>query len=389
MVERKVKIDFPVDKLSDFKDPADIAEIFGVDYAKGGENKAKVDELVTVMNEFNGAFNAAEAGVGAAYIPASTYFHVCTEDKGATTEITTDKRAEIIELYYNWRALGRNRNAIYGAAIRYGARNLVDLNREVVQIRTLKISADQKEDFATFRSQLEKEKLNAAIWAKQFPSILAMNGACLVAISHHWDSENTKPWDAMVQSLGQADVITSDAYRVMFYLALHPIPLTTVESYRAQAAEGKLTFFVNAVAIRARCTPATTGALVVSAAAFNDLKAEPYAAEIKGLLRVNLEAHAQVAAAIRDDPASYCPLATVLGKERKILDHSAYKLSMIILTSYILECVKGTLARSASLKKFQNANSRTIQRWRTLFAAHVEREAGTLLDELRTLSVPA
>jgi len=236
---------------------------------------------------------------------------------------------------------------------------------------------------------LNREKLNAAVWAKQFPSILAMNGACLIAISHHWDSENTKPWDAIVQSLGQGDVIEQDAYRTIFYLALHPLPLPVVEAHRAAAAEGKDTSYVNAVAIRARCTPATTGALIVSAAAFNDLKSEPYFQEVKGPLLQVMTAHYDSSISIKSDPAAYCPLATALGKERKVVDLSLYKLSMIILTAYILECVKGTLARSASLKKFQNANARTVQRWRTLFAAHVQQEAGTLVDEFRTLSLGA
>jgi hypothetical protein len=384
MADQEVKLQVVVEKLGEFKDRAAVADILGVAYADDG--KTNVDELVEVMNEFNGAFDAAQSGVGAAYIPAASYFHLCTEEIDGQRVAVSDKKAEIVELYYNWKALGRHRNALFGAAIRFASRHLVDITRETVEIREVKIPAAEREAFANFKAQLNRDKLNAAVWAKQFPSILAMNGACLIAISHHWDAQNTKPWDAIVQSLGQGDTIPQDAYRTMFYLALHPIPLPIVEEHRSRAAEGKLAVYVNAVSIRARCTPATTGALVVTAAAYLDFKAEAFYNEVKGPLRVAMDAHAQIASTIKEDPASYCPLAVALGKERKVVDLATHKLSMIILTAYILECVKGTLALSASLRKFTGTNARAIQRWRTLFITHIQAAAGTLVEEFQLLS---
>jgi len=364
--------------------PQTLAAAISLPY--NGDNKGYIDDFITVMDEFNGALDAAKAGVGAAYIPTSAYFHVVVTGEGAERRISEDKKVEIVELFYNWRALGKNRAAIYGAAIRFASRNQISLDREVTTLREAKIPADAKGDFDNFKTQLTRERQNAAIWAKQFPSILAMNGAALIAISHHWDSENVKPWDAIVQSLGQGDVIDTQMYRTMFYLALHPIPLEHVEYHRNLAASGTSGDYVNAVSIRARCTPATTGALMVSAAAYNDFKAEPYFNEVKGALRLVVEAHVTAAAQIREDPAKYCPLASAFGKVRTVVDVAAYKTSMIILTAYILESVKGSLARSQSLRKFQNANARSVQRWRDLFQAYVGQAGGTLVEELQRLA---
>jgi hypothetical protein len=347
----------------------------------GFEIKDDAEALVTLMNEFNGAYDSAQAGVGAAYIPTSAYFHVVTEGEGEEEHVSDDPKVEIVELYYNWKALGKNKAAIYGAAIRFASRHLVSMKREVITHKEAKIGAEEKADFANFRAQLQHEKFNAAIWAKQFPSILAMNGSCLIAISHHWDSENSKPWDAIVSSLGQGDNVESNMYRTMFYLALHPIPLNTVEHFRAKAAEGKDTTYLNAVSVRARCTPATTGALIVAASAINDFKSEPFMKDCKGVLLEKITALEAEAKAIRSSPANYCPLAVTFGKERKVADVSAFKLPMIVLTAYIYESVKGSLAKSQSLKKFSSANSRVVVRWRNLFAKEVDEEAGTLKDE--------
>jgi hypothetical protein len=366
---------------------ADVKTVVTVYDEKKDDEKKAMEDFVTIMDEFNGAYESAAPGVGAAYIPVSAYFHVVTTGEGADKKIVEGKASEIVELFYNWKALGKDRAALYGAAIRYGARGLIDLSREVVEIRENKIPASAKGDFETFRTQLNKEKQNAAVWAKQFPSIIAMNGACLIAIAHHWDSNNLKPWTAIVQSLGQADVIEEGLYRTMFYLALHPIPLATVERLRAEAAEGKKSDYVNAVSIRARCTPATTGALMVCSAAIPDLMSEPWAAEIKGRLHEAIQRLATAAGEIRLDPAAYCPLAGAFGKERKVVDIAAFKLPMIILTAYIMESVKGTLARSMSLKKFTTAIGRPVPRWRALIAAADQVAAGTLIEELRALAV--
>jgi len=372
---KELKIDIDNKKLGVVYTSTDIKNILPDDH------KEDVDELITIMNEFNGAFDSAQAGVGAAYIPHSAYFHVVVVGEGAEMKISTDPRNEIVELFYNWKALGRGKGGIFGAAIRYACRHLVDLKRETIPHAECKIAVGDKEDFKLFREQLSTHKLNAAIWAKQFPSILAMNGACLIAISHHWDSENSKPWDAIVSSLGQQEVIENGLYKYMFYLALHPIPLPIVEHYRAEAAEGKSTTYLNAVSVRARCTPATTGPLMVAAAAINDFKAEPFFTDVKGPLLHSILELATLAGQIKGNPASYCPLATTMGKVRTVVDLTAHKLPMIILTAYIYESVKGSLAKSQSLRKFANANSRVINRWRQLFATVAEAELGNLRQE--------
>jgi hypothetical protein len=338
--------------------------------------------LVALLNEFNGAYEATAAGVGAMYISKAQFWHVVMNGEAAST----DPKVQVAEMFHNWKALGKGKAAVYGAAIRWAARNLVDLERECVKVAEAKIKAEDQADFKTFIQQWKRESINCANLAKQFPSIIAMQGACLVTISHHWDSNNLKPWKSILQTLGHADTLDEGEFRPVFYLATHPIPLKIVESFREAAASGKDDSIVNSVQVRARCIPATAGAFMVCAAAIPDVRGEKFYKSFEKAFGDLEKKMVTLSKAVRSDPASYSPLATQFGKERLQLELEQFKALMIFLAGYIYQMIQGTLAKAASLKKFANANARQVQRWRDLLEKEAEKTGDTLQEEFNKIA---
>jgi len=81
---------------------------------------------------------------------------------------------------------------------------------------------------------------------------------------------------------------------------------------------------------------------------------------------------------LRINGESYHIMSREFGVEPKIIDTSKYKMFMDVAAAYIYETLKGTLARSAALNKYKDANQRVIDLWRVRFKLEKKSEADSI-----------
>lgn len=376
-----------------------------------GEAKLNFINVIRDIVELNGTGDIP--GIQASYIDAREY----VQDFSMVKVSNGMKKA--LFLAYNWQALGKGAGGLAGSAVRWG------LYRHYSQAREMTVHTALPAGAALLLGEYDKAAMAAKDLINFFMtnaiSIAALAGAMINRIVHHWDSKHTGAQKAFINSMGMADHLAEDQYRAVFYLAIHPLPLSTTERFRNESAAGSLPEVAEVVRLRCVGPPAGYGAINACAAAVPSLLGEKlmnpetyvtvampvhpgemgdvdlYAIEalrVTKLNNVNL-GHRAAVGGVRS------AIAEVLGVNRRLIaeagryhqfakkyghddrlfvDSKDHEKAMIILAGYIFAKVKGSLAKSAALRKFRDQNARAVQKVISAFSELDEGE--TIFDVL-------
>jgi hypothetical protein len=341
-----------------------------IDSAATTEAKAVRKTAILNLIEMNGL--KFDAGIGKSYIPEKNYFQILA-DKSLPKDVN-----DIATSALNWDALGRGIGGLAGAGVRAGIFELVDRSREcTTHVKYTEAIDTIVTEYVAFTST---RKDIFPFWATQAYNVLGLAAAIFNREMHHWNAENTKPQLALLAALNQQDTIPDSELRKLFYLSIHPIPLRALESVRQSIVNGKQPGINDAVTTRCRSAPAGTGDIHACAQAIADLTSEAFYGkfgesiknEIHYLINLNIE--------VINNAGAYHAFAANYGKDRILIDRIKFKRAMICLCAYINVNVKGSLAASAALKKFKNANSRMVQKWIAAFEAQAGVDSPSLVQ---------
>jgi hypothetical protein len=335
------------------------------------DDKAQRKNAILNLIEMNGL--KFEPGIGKSYIPEKNHFQIFSD------KTIPETAADAITNALNWDALDRGIGGLAGAGVRRGVINMINTSREckVHDKFTPEIAVILK----AYNEFVATRKDFIPFWAAQAFNVLGLAGAIFNREMHHWNSENTKPQQALIGSLNQQDTIPETEYRKLFYLSIHPVPLKLMEENREAIADGKISGINDAVTSRCRAAPASCGDVHACAQAIPDLKSEPFFNKFGGEIRKQLDSLENLNKDIMAHASSYHSFAINYGKQRIIVDKVSYKRVMACLCAYVIVNIKGSLAQSAALKKFRSNNSRTVQKWIVAFEKAAEK-AELSIEEL-------
>lgn len=338
----------------------------------GKDEAAKTMRKTAILNliEMNGL--KFDSGIGKSYIPEKSFYQLVVDSK------ITDSVNEIATAALNWDALGRGIGGLAGAGVRLGIKNLIVAEREckIHETYTAEIEAIVS-DYVAFSSN-KKDIL--PFWRVQAFNILGLAAAIFNREMHHWNAENTKPQLALLAALNQQDTIPDSELRKLFYLSIHPVPLESLEMLRQNIVDGKQPGINDAVTSRCKSAPAGTGDIHACAQAITDLVSEAFYTKFGKAIRAEIETLQKINVEIINNAGAYHAFAANYGKKRIIIERILFKRAMICLCAYIHVNIKGSLASSAALKKFKNANSRMVQKWIAAFESQAGDDSPTLAD---------
>jgi len=340
--------------------------------SSGKDDATKDMRKTAVLNlvEMNGL--KFDAGIGKSYIAEKHYFQI-VNDKDLTDNINA-----IATTAMNWDALGRGIGGLAGAGVRDGIKQFVSADRE------FKIHNKYNEDIEAIVSDFvlftSNKKDIIPFWATQSLNVLGLASAIFNREMHHWNAENTKPQLALLAALNQQDTIPDGELRKLFYLSIHPVPLNLLEGLRQNIVDGKQGGINDAVVSRCRSAPAGTGDIHACAQAVSDLISEAFYNKFGNAIKHELDTVLNLNIEIINNAGSYHAFAANYGKERVLIERSRFKRAMICLCAYIFVNIKGSLASSAALKKFKNANARMVQKWIVAFEAQSGENAPSIND---------
>jgi len=341
-----------------------------IDAAQTKEAKDVRKTAILNLIEMNGL--KFDAGIGKSYIPEKNYFQFVM-DKTLPKDVN-----DIATSALNWDALGRGIGGLAGAGVRAGISEFIDRTRECTVHDKYTDAIDAIViDYVAFTTT---RKDAFPFWATQAINVLGLAAAIFNREMHHWNAENTKPQLALLAALNQQDTIPDSELRKLFYLSIHPVPLRALENVRQNIVNGKQPGINDAVTTRCRSAPAGTGDIHACAQAIADLTSEAFYSkfgdsiknEIRFLIDLNIE--------VINNAGAYHAFAANYGKERILIERIKFKRAMICLCAYINVNVKGSLAASAALKKFKNANARMVQKWIAAFEAQAGVDNPTLVQ---------
>jgi len=324
-----------------------------IDSAK--TNDLKVIRKTAILNliEMNGL--KFDAGIGKSYIPEKNYYQIVI-DKSLTPAVS-----QIATNALNWHALGRGVGGLAGAGVRNGIRELINVDRECIIYDTYTDDIDAiVVDYVAF---VAGRKDIVPFWAAQSMNVVGLAAAIFNREMHHWNAENTRPQLALLAALNQQDTIPDSELRKLFYLSIHPIPLDILENTRQNIVDGKQAGINDAVTARCRSAPAGTGDIHACAQAAADLSSEAFYDKFGKNMKSELNNLQDINTEIMNNAGSFHAFAANYGRERRIIERNKIKRIMVCLCAYIFVNIKGSLAQSAALKKFKNANARMIQKW--------------------------
>lgn len=341
-----------------------------IDDAKTEDTKAIRKAVILNIMEINGM--KFDSGIGKSYIPEKNYYQIVVDKNASQNAVDLANHA------MNWHALGRGIGGLAGAGVRAGVGNLIDRRRECIVHNS--ITAEIEAIMSDYVSYIQGKKDIFPFWAAQANNVLGLAAAIFNREMHHWNAENTKPQTALVAALNQQDSIPESEFRKLFYLSIHPVPLNELEALRSSIVAGKTVGINDSVTARCRSAPAGTGDVHACAQAIGDLKSEAFFVSFGNNIRNEVTTLEELNVDIVMDAGKYHAFAANYGKTRTIIERSKFKRAMICLCAYIIVHVKGSLAQSAALKKFRNANARMIQKWIAAFEAAATADAPTLVD---------
>jgi len=395
-VERKDSGDVGSGKDYKLENPEDLKVAEGL----VGDARTAFIAAIRDIIELNGTGDIP--GIQASYIAVSEYVQIFDD----LTVSPAMKKA--LFLAWNWHALGRGVGGLAGSAVRWSLRKYFAGDRETTRHATLpKGSAAiiaEYEAVAKNHHDLVNFFITNAI------SVAALAGAMVNRIVHHWDSKHTGAQKAFISAMGMADSLPEDQFRPVFYLSIHPIPLSETEKMRNGAAEGKLTDVADVVRLRCVGPPAGYGATNACAAAVHTFLAEPWMnpnhwsdravpdqpanpdAEPATLVVIakTLAHNAQMmrrrenVQKLREEvmrvannneklikhAGAYHQFATKYGYDKRYeMDTKPTEAAMIVLAAYIFSKVKGSLANSAALRKFRDQHAREVNKRVQAFAS--------------------
>jgi len=363
-LDRKRKTTISAEEIKRISDEDKAFIDAGADEADRANRRA----LVTMVETLNGDTADVTPGTSMTYIPEESYY------QRAVVSNAPPAIAQLIENALNWVALGRNKAAVYGAAVRWNLRDqFVDARESKVHtVDFARADEKVKAAIAGYSAALRPVIKQAAFWGANCNNVAALSGALMISAGHHYDSANTRPQAALVGALGQAEDVDSEAYRALFYLSVHPLPLEVIERKRKQAAEGKFTGYSEAVRIRCNGVPSGYGALAIAAAALEGMVGEPYYRRLVTKYALQVNSMRQALATIKENPSVYHINATDYGVERKFIDLSSLKEIMVIGIAYARFIIKGTMQKAASGKKFYDQNKKAVETWGKAFEQAAE-----------------
>jgi len=336
----------------------------------GGDDlikQSRKDALINLI-EMNGI--KFDAGIGKSFISPKNYVRIVRIKEFGEGPL------ELLERALNFEALGGELGGLAGSAIRWSLRGIFKSDRECVLIDQWDAKYEAVINKYTAFSKNQRE--TSAFWEAQAMNVLCLAGAIFNREMHHWNSENTKPQQALLGALGQSDNVGEAQYRKIFYLSIHPIPLIDMERFRSDAAKGVLMGINDSVAQRCRSAPAGYGDLHACAQAVSDLRSEAFYGSFGGLLKNELKSLSDMNNEVIKNSSRYHIFAKNFGVDRVKLDTTVVKKAMICCAAYILTFIKGSLAQSNALKKFKTANQRAINVWIAAFEAKAQGQELTL-----------
>jgi hypothetical protein len=359
------------------------------------DSRAALINAIRDIIELNGTGDIP--GVQASYIEVPQYVQWFDDVK------CSDGMKKALYLAHNWAALGKGVGGLAGAAVRWSLRGLYTAERELTRHRVVpngSAALIQEYDKAAMAN---KELVNFFITNAQ--SVAALAGAMINKIVHHWDANHTGPQKAFISAMGMADALPPDQFRPVFYLAIHPLPLSVTERLRNDSALGRNPEVAEVVRLRCVGPPAGYGAINACAAAAHSFLAErmmnPETWAQKDLPELDgdappdeVKAHQRELArvvehneklaqrsvnvlALRekimrlaasnqmlvDNAPAYHQFANKYGYEKRlVLDVKEHEAAMIVLAAYIFGKVKGTLAQSAAVRKFRDQHAREVNK---------------------------
>jgi len=341
-----------------------------IDAAKTDEMKVARSAALLNLIEMNGL--NYEPGIGKSYIPEKNYY-VRFDDSSLTPAIN-----ELYEKALNYVALGGGLGGLAGCGVRWGVRKYYELKRET---RTFVAVNDEAEDAVkAFTAFAHAHKESVPFWTAQAMNVLGLAGAIFNREMHHWNAENTNPQKALLGALGQTDEIPEQEYRKLFYLSIHPVPLAQLENVRQSIVEGTIAGISDAVTTRCRSAPAGFGDIHACAQGAIDLRAEEFYGKFGEKIQSAIDDLIDINDQIMSNAGSYHVFAPAYNKKRITLEKARYRRAMICAAAYIIVHVKGSLVKSAALKKFRNSNLRMIQKWVAAYEKVAEVEGVTLVD---------
>lgn len=338
------------------------------------DDKRNRVELLDWVRAMNGSALSIVPGSAHSFLPKKNFYQR-VEVKGGMESI-----GQAVEMALNWNALGKGKGGLYGAAIRWGARNLFSISREttVTVLETATLNEETKRIVDDYKDASRGKHEICAFWAANAPNVVALAGSLQMSIGHHFDSKNVKPQKAVIGALGQAEDVDEDNIRALFYLSVHPIPMRTIEQFRLLAADGVTPGFTEAVRVRALGVPAGYAVLNIAVVALKSMEAEPYWDKVARRFANSIGFARDAMTAIRANPTAYHVNATSYGVEKKVIELDRCHIAQVVGIAYARAVIGGTLANAASLKKFVAANSKAVGVWQTAFADDAERRKETL-----------
>jgi len=337
-----------------------------VDGGKDNEAKAARATLLDWVITMNGLAAGLNPGAQKSYIPVKNYYQ---RVEGLPMGI-----GQLIEMSLNWAALGKNKAALYGAAIRWGARTLMNDAREttVHDYKTASLSLEH-EGLVTEYADASRGRMDQiAFWTANAFNVVALAGALQMSIGHHYDAKNTKPQAALIGALGQSEDVSEEDIRPMFYLAVHPVTLANIEKLRVIAASPDSPGFSEAVRLRALGVPAGFASLNIAVAAIDAMRMEPFYGRIASRYGDEIKTAYEFIDLIKANPTAFHVNAADYGVQKRSVDERKVLVAKIIGIAYARAIIGGTLAKAASIKKFVDAHSKEIRTWSDAFSADAE-----------------
>lgn len=331
--------------------------------------KIRSDALLNLI-EMNGF--KYEAGIGKSYIPEKNYYVSFADPTNP------DHVNELYEKALNFVALGGGIGGLAGCGVRWGLRKYFTPARESRSIA--KMNDEAEEAVKIFSAFVATHKEVVPFWTAQCLNVLGLAGAIFNREMHHWNAENTNPQQALLGALGQTDEIPEQEYRKLFYLSIHPVPLADLELVRQQIVSGKIGGISDAVATRCRSAPAGYGDVHACAQGAIDLRAEEFYRKFGNNMKDSVNHLIEVNEVIMRNAGNYHVFAPAYGLEKKSIEKADLRRAMICAAAYIIVHVKGSLVKSAALKKFRNGNQRMIQKWIAAFEKDAEVEGSSITD---------
>jgi hypothetical protein len=370
-----------------------------------GDTKDIVRTIFETIIDINGAQSDIVAGQPKTYIEVKAYYQYI-EAKEAEGKALSEAQIDIIERVLNYLALGGGKMGLLGSAIRHELRDFYSTRREATKniITGTKLSKEVVEGVSRFKDDLKRYSHLYAVVSKNAKSFIAQAGINMFTKLHHWDAKNQREWTALFSALGVRDEFEGEDLRALVYLAGHPIDLATLNKFRKAAAgdtqqidivspikrhgEGTIQVeleakgFVNSVSIRARAIPAGCATFAVCGAALHTLMSETYASRL--IVHINEKSDAKlddfraVLKDLHENGESYHIMSREFEVQTKKIDMDKFKMWLDVACAYVFEVVKGTLAKSAALNKYQDMNTRTVGLWRTRFKLEKSSEKDAL-----------